>query len=343
MTQKRTIKKNCLLLVILGGVLGFFLSFNLALAESCPSITTVEGTTVTFVGKLTDMGGDSVTYVWFKYDKTTSLGQKTSEKALTKEGIYCITISGLDPSTTYYYRAGARNSAGTSYGEIKSFTTTAGKIATDFSVNKTVRNLSDGTAFLKSVSADPGDVLTFRIKVKAGDNSLSNIIVKDTLPSGVTFVGDLRIDNILTSGNILVGLNIGNLAAKQEKTITFRADVLDPENFAFGQTRLVNSVLVSSDLISRSDTAEVMVTKAAVAGAVTAIPTGLTNNILFDSFLIPLTIALLAIWLFKSRILKVEEWLDAQKKKYQEYRSDKILRLKIAKIKTEEFFRKKLS
>ncbi len=403
---------------------GVLVVLNFGLAESCPNITTVKGTSVTFVGELTDMGGDTVTYAWFEYGKTTSLGQKTYERSLTQEGMYCITVSGLEPSTTYYYRAAARNSAGTSYGEIKSFTTTDepavdlkangfdGSITVDyntsvnltwnssnvtecsafggwsgsknisgsetirnltssktftincsgprgsasdsvtvnvrsqpaaeFSLEKTVRNLSDGTIFLKSVSADPSEVLIFRISVKAGNQNLSNVIVKDTLPNGLIYVGELKLDNVLTAGNILTGFNIGDLSAGQEKVITFRADVAGKESFVFGQTELTNTVLASTDNVSHSDTAKVVVSKTAVAGAVTGISTGLTNNLFLDSFFLPLVITLAVIWLFKSRILRFEEWLDERKKRYQEYYSNKLLRLRIGKIRTKEFLKKKL-
>lgn len=335
---KRAIKKNYILLAVL--LAGVFAFFDFALAQSCPGLTTVEGTTVTFVGELTDAGGDNVNYVWFEYGQTTSFGQKTTEKALNQAGMYCIVVSGLNPSTTYYYRAAARNSAGTSYGEIKSFTTTTPREIADFSVQKTVRNLSDGTSFVKSVAADPGEVLIFRIAVKAGDNSLTNITVKDTLPIGTTYIGDLRIDNVAVAGNILTGLNIGSLAAQQEKAITFRVDVADQASFAFGQTELTNTVLVSSDAVSRSDTAKVFISKTAVAGAATAVVTGLTDNIFFDSFLLPSLITLLIVWLFKSRIIKFEEWLDSRKREYQIYKSKKILKIKIAKAKVKEFLQR---
>ena len=110
-------------------LLGIFILTSTAgfvLAESCPDHTTVTGTTVTFVGELTDMGGDSTTNVWFQYGQTTGYGQKTIEKTLTETGFYCITVDGLLPSTTYHYRAAARNTADTSYGEDKTFTTTSG-------------------------------------------------------------------------------------------------------------------------------------------------------------------------------------------------------------------------
>ena len=128
-------KKNLFLKIIFSlGIFALITTANIALAESCPSNTMVTGTTVVFVGELTDMGGDPITYVWFEYGQTTGYGQKTIEKTLTQTEFYCITVSGLLPSTTYHYRAVARNSANTSYGEDKTFTTTSGP-SVDLRVN----------------------------------------------------------------------------------------------------------------------------------------------------------------------------------------------------------------
>ncbi|MDP2967232.1 MAG: hypothetical protein Q8N87_02375, partial [bacterium] len=214
------------------------------------------------------------------------------------------------------------------------------QVSTDFSIYKTVRNLSKGTAFSDLIYADPKEVLTFRIRIKAGNDPLYNVVVKDFLPSGIIYQGDLKVDDILTTGDIFAGLNIGNLAAGQEKRITFRGDVAGAESFSFGQTDLTNTASVSSGVDSRSDTAKVVVTRAAVAGGATAVSTGLTNNIFFDSLLLPLMITSLIIWLFKSRIIKFEEWLDLRKKEYQIYKSKKILQMKVAKIKVQELFQK---
>jgi len=423
MPRKKLIKNN--IVILLTFLLGIFISFNSVLAESCPALTTVQGTNVNFVGELTDTGGDAINFVWFEYGQTSMYGQKTTEKTLTQEGVYCISVSGFSPCTTYHYRAVAKNSAGTSYGENKTFTTTCGsttvdikangsdgpvtipynnsanltwtssnadscyasnawsgtkaisgsqstgsltssrtytitctgsggsvsdsvnvnvgiQVYADFSFNKTVRNLSNGTIFSESVYADPGEVLIFGIMVKAGSNPLYNVVIKDTLPSGLIYQGDLRIDNVLIAGDILTGLDIGNFSAYQKKTITFRADIGGGENFNFGQTQLTNTALVSSGAISYSDTAKVIVSRAAVAGTATEVTTGLTNNIFFDSFLLPLLITLLIIWLFKSRIFKFEEWLDSRKKEYQIYKSKKILQIKVAKIKAKEFFNQRI-
>lgn len=319
-----------LFVALCAGVLVFF-SFQEAQAQTCPSRTTVEGTTVTFVGELTDTGGDEVNFVWFEYGKTNSLGQKTSEKTLTEPGVYCISVSGLSQNTTYFYRAVARNSAGTSFGEIKSFTTSASftQPVAEFTFSKTVKNISDNTDFLKSVSANPGEALTFRIRVKAGSSPVSNIVVVDTLPAKLIFKGDLRVDNILVSGDIFSGLNIGDLAAFQEKTITFRADVAGAEKFSFGKTSLINTASGASSQFSKTDTATVLVTKDAPVSGVTAIPTGFAGNVLIDYFFLPLAIAGIFLFIFKGRFAALEQWFD-------EYKSKKILRLKIFKIKQKE-------
>ena len=600
--QLKTIKKKHIiflipLILILSGT---FALANFALAQSCPNVTTVTGTTVNFVGEVTDMGGDSTVTGWFEYGQTTGYGQTTSQKILSQLGIYCITVSNLSPCTAYHYRAAAQNSAGTTFGENKTFTTSCGptvdlkangsdgpisvaygssvtltwisssanscqasgdwtgykstsgsqtisnltssktftlncsgsagsvsdnvtvnigspslsvslspspssgcvplngvdltgsvsgnfggdivyffdctndgtweKITTYYSnsytaydvcnfgstgnytakvkienqgvsaentaninvlscqspvsvdlkingydgsialpynsiatltwtsnnanyctasgdwsgsksisgsestgnlfssksysitctgsggsntdtatvnmtstgiltVNKWVRNLSDGTGWLDSVSADPSEVISFLIEVTAVNSSLQNVTVKDTLPDKMTYrTNTLKIDGVSSAGDIFSGLNIGSLSANQKETITFDADISGADGFVFGDTQLINSALVYTGNTSGSDTAKVIVTKRAVAGA-TTISTGLTNNIFIDSFLIPLVIALTLIWLLRSNIIKLEQWLDTRKMGYQKYRSTKLLQIKIAKAKTQELFR----
>ena len=422
--NKNLFLKGLLLPVIFLGMILSISPFNYASAQACPLNTTVSGTTVMFVGELTDMGGDQTNNAWFEYGKTTSYGEKTVEKTLTAPGLYCISVTGLSPSTTYHYRAAAKNSAGTAYGENKSFTTTSGPtvdlrangsngpitvshngsvtlswissnvnsciasgdwsgskstinseiiqnltssktftitcsgpggsasdsvtvnvqgqtVSYDFSINKTIRNLSTATGYSKTVYASPGEFLVFGIVVQAGNDQLNNVIVKDVIPAGLIYDGDLRIDNVLmASGDVINGLNIGSLAPGQKKTVTFKTRVAGSETFSFGQTEIVNTAFASSDQVSLSDTAKVFVVRTAIAGIATQVPTGLTNNVFLDSFLLPLIVTLLIIWLFKSRIVNFEQWLDSRKKEYQIYKSRKMLQMKVARIKAKEFFQK---
>ena len=544
--QQKTNTKKHIIFIILSVLTGTLVFSGFVFADSCPNITTVTGTTVNFVGEITDMGGDSTVTGWFEYGQSVSYGQTAPQKTLSQLGNYCITVSGLSPCTTYHYRAVAQNSAGTAYGDDKTFTTTCGptvdlkangsdgpvnvafgnqvnlswtsntantctasvdwsgskavsgsetiynltssktftltctgnagsvsdsvtvnvgslslsvslssspssgcvplnsvdltgsvsgntsgnityffdctndgtweKIITTSSrsytaydtcnfgstgnytakvkietqgvsaentaninvlscqspvsvdlkinsydgsitlpynsiatltwtsnnanycaasgdwsgskaisgsestgnltssksysitctgsggsntdtvtasitsagiltVNKWVRNLSDGTGWVDSVSADPLEIISFLIEVTAVNSSLQDVTVKDTLPDKIAYrTNTLKIDGISSAGDIFSGLNIGSLSANQKKTITFDADIASTASFAFGNTSLTNSVTVSSSNTSNSDTATIVVIKQAVAGA-TSVSTGLTNNLFIDSFL----------------------------------------------------------
>ncbi len=120
--MKEKIKKLSIVLMV--GLIAL-LGKGKVLAENCPERTTVNGpNSITFVGGVVDMGGDTEVKVWFEYG--TSSGNytfKTEKKTMTQTGKYCITVSNLQPCTTYYYRAAMENKAGPSYGAEMSKTT----------------------------------------------------------------------------------------------------------------------------------------------------------------------------------------------------------------------------
>jgi len=73
-------------------------------------------------GELTDLNDESC-QVWFEYGKTTSYGQTTSKKTKYSPTAFSATVSGLQPDTTYHFRAVAKNSRKTSYGSDRTFHT----------------------------------------------------------------------------------------------------------------------------------------------------------------------------------------------------------------------------
>jgi hypothetical protein len=136
-------KKLILFLIIFLGSFVF--------AQSCPSKTTAENDAITFVGKVTSLGGDNEVFVWFEYGENIINLSKTREEVKKEAGLFCIRVENLKPCTRYFYRAGVRNQAGTNYGEIKS-------IETKCKVQNESRNidivLNSAEQFLKKCSSE---------------------------------------------------------------------------------------------------------------------------------------------------------------------------------------------
>lgn len=66
------------------------------------------------------------TTAWFEYGTTPALGTSVSSQEIGSGSAYVdysIPVFNLQPRTTYYYRAAAQNTQGTSYGDILSFAT----------------------------------------------------------------------------------------------------------------------------------------------------------------------------------------------------------------------------
>ena len=127
------------------------------------SVTGITQTTATCGGNVTANGGLDVTsrgICWSTSQNPTTSNEHTTNGAGT--GSFTSNITGLTPNTTYYVRAYAVNSKGTSYGEQKSFTSLP--VVTTPTV--TVNSVSDITyCSAKSggnVTSDGGAAVTAR-------------------------------------------------------------------------------------------------------------------------------------------------------------------------------------
>ncbi len=108
-------------------------SANPAPVVIAPSVTTntvssVTSTTGTLNGAITSTGGSDATQSGFAYgtDPTlTAVIATSSLGAETGDASFIQSVASLSPSTTYYFRAYATNSAGTGLGAIQSFMTSA--------------------------------------------------------------------------------------------------------------------------------------------------------------------------------------------------------------------------
>jgi hypothetical protein len=135
--------------------------------NSKPTVTSatassITGTTVTVGGNVTSEGTTSVTERGVCY--STSTNPTTNSTKITSgigSGSFSINITGLSASTTYYFRAYAINSIGTSYGSQKSFTTVSAALpvvtTADISVITNTSAVSGG-----NVTSQGGSSVTAR-------------------------------------------------------------------------------------------------------------------------------------------------------------------------------------
>ncbi len=135
--------------------------FTTAEDVSSPTVTTgaVEGTTAH--GEVTSDGGAPVTergICWGTEHSPTIEG--THATSGTGTGSFSVELTGLTPGTTYYVRAYAKNSVGTSYGNEVSFSTTANMptVTTDEVSNITQTTAQGGG----NVTDDGGATVTER-------------------------------------------------------------------------------------------------------------------------------------------------------------------------------------
>jgi hypothetical protein len=103
----------------------FFAKYNQLPTLTTTAISSITGTTSSSGGNVSSDGGASVTargVVWStSTSPTVALATKTSDG--TGTGAFTSSITGLSLNTTYYVRAYATNTSGTSYGTETSFTT----------------------------------------------------------------------------------------------------------------------------------------------------------------------------------------------------------------------------
>lgn len=147
------------------------------------------------------------------------------------------------------------------------------------SITKMVRNISRGSDYQGAVAAGPSEVVSYKIIVTAVSGDSDNVFVRDALPAGLVGSGGLQIDGVPYAGDLISGVNIGDLVAGQTKIITYNAVVAAKENFGFGQTALTNIATVTAGGSSANSYTTVNVYRGSISGA-TAVSTGVGADVM---------------------------------------------------------------
>ena len=139
------------------------LSVGTVWAQNAPTVTTNDATGITAItakgnGNVTADGGATVTergICWGTSQNPNISGNHLSSSAGT--GYFAAELTGLAENTTYYVRAYATNSAGTAYGDNKTFTTKTivDPVVTTLDVIHIRQNSAVGVARLTDQGNDP--------------------------------------------------------------------------------------------------------------------------------------------------------------------------------------------
>ncbi len=199
-------------------------------------------------------------------------------------------------------------------------------------VQKTVQDATNNTVFGDSIAANFSDEMIYKIVITAsGQATAPAVYVKDAMPSGMIYLGNLTIDGSLDSRSILNGILLGDIPAGTSRTISYRARVNSQEYFNYGVNNLINSALVYNTGVSVSDSATVVVRKSST-GTATNVNTGIVDN-LFGSLLLPLGLAAILLFLFKSQIIGFDKWATIRREATNGFRAQKRLNSLIKKRK----------
>jgi len=139
-----------------------------SISVTAPTVTTTDAASITatgatLAGEVTDDGGGTVSargYVISSTDSTPDINEERTIADGSGTGAFSEAITGLSPSTFYYYRTYATNQAGTSYGAVSSFETLA---TAPTVVSGSSSNISSTTATASgNVTSDGGSTVTSR-------------------------------------------------------------------------------------------------------------------------------------------------------------------------------------
>jgi len=187
-----------------------------ATPTSAPVVTTSEtvadltNVSVKLGGTITDMGGASSVQAGICYNTTgnPTISDGHVQSSCTSTGAYTRNITGLQPSTIYYFRAYAYNSFNgvdnPTYGDIYSFTT-AGNITLNQPANGTISvSVNGGTATTSSTYALEGQSVTLTATTADGYSlDCWNVTGVTGTASGNTYTFTMPTNNVTATASIV--------------------------------------------------------------------------------------------------------------------------------------------
>jgi len=139
----------------------------------------------------------------------------------------------------------------------------------NLSITKTVQNVSTGADYQGQVFAQPGQVVGYKIVVKAVGGDLTDVTLTDRVPDGIINVNALIVDGKRSGGDIESGIDLGDINEGDSVVVTYLANVARESNFGFGQNSLTNTATAFANGDQATGQATVVVSRQAVYAATT--------------------------------------------------------------------------
>ena len=147
-------------------------------------------------------------------------------------------------------------------------------LALNFFANKSTSGLS----LEKNISLKNNGVTGFLVVVKnTGNTSIDAVTVKTDITGNMAYNGDLKVDNVITAGNIATGVDLGTILPKASKTIYFTGTLRSQLSQGIFQ---VSSVATSNNTTYDSDYLIVNVGDVDVSGSVSTSTSSFASNLI---------------------------------------------------------------
>ena len=213
---------------------------NIGISVTTNNASSITSTSAQLNGNLDDTGGLSC-QVWFEYGKTTSYGSSTPKQSKSSPGPFDSTISGLDHTTTYHFRACASNTEGTVYGADKTFTTPPPGTGTNLELTPATQTVLIGAkGTVNVVVEDVTNLMGADITLNFDDS----ILKYDSSAPGSFWSpeGLLVFSPLATGGSVNIQLSAEVANAKSGSgtiiTVTFERIASGVTDICFGSTDL---------------------------------------------------------------------------------------------------------
>jgi len=216
-------------------------------------------------GSATDVGADSVAFngtvkprgtlttYYFEYGTSTNYGFTTpvasagSEKWLDVS--VSVTITGLNPNTTYHYRLVGINSVGTGYGSDKTFTTT-GTLPTVATTSTT--SVTSASATLNGTVNPNGEATTYYFEYGV-ETSYGSTTLSSSAGSGTSAVSVIAAISELLSDTTyhyrLVATNSEGTSYGDDKTFSTVVLYVEPSGSCGGNTPCYSTIQNAIDSV----------------------------------------------------------------------------------------------